>query len=117
MYVRTPSGRISREKVTYEHFGNLATTHPGHYNVRQALDIFDLVGTQGDTHVCLVHPPLQTTLFAFQRLSGRPRALPESLVKAVMRVLLETLDFLHTEANVTHCGTAVLPPFSVDDLS
>lgn len=30
--------------------------------------------------------------------------MPKELVKPVMKNLLEALNFLHTEANVTHCG-------------
>jgi len=107
VYVRTPPGRVNREKAAYEHLANLSTTHPGHHNIRQALDIFDLSRSEGEVHVCIVHSPLQTTLYDFQRLDGAPQVLPEELVKMVMINLLEALDFLHTEANVTHCGMAV----------
>lgn len=107
VYVRPPHGRVNREKAAYEHLANLSTTHPGRYNIRQALDIFDLLGPEGEVHVCIVHSPLQSTLYDFQRLDGAPQVLPEELVKMVMINLLETLDFLHTEANVTHCGMAI----------
>lgn len=70
--------------------------------------MFEIVQSpRGAAHVCLVHSPLQATLYAFQRLGGAPRALPEELAKMVMRSLLQALDFLHTEANLTHCGKAV----------
>ncbi len=105
VYLRTPVGWTNREKATYEHLATLTTKHPGRHNIRQALDVFDIVRSNGDVHVCLVHPPLQSTLFAFQRLGSTPRALPEELAKIAMKGLLEALDFLHTEAHVTHCGT------------
>jgi serine/threonine-protein kinase SRPK3 len=107
VYVRTPPGRVNREKAAYEHLANLSTTHPGRHNIRQALDIFDLSRPEGEVHVCIVHSPLQSTLYDFQRLDGAPQVLPEELVKMVMINLLEALDFLHTEANVTHCGMAI----------
>jgi hypothetical protein len=107
IYLRTPPGRVNREKAAYRHLANLRTTHPGNHNVRQALDIFDLVRPEGAVHVCIVHSPLQSTLYDFQRLNDAPQVLPEELAKMVMRNLLEALDFLHTEANVTHCGMAV----------
>lgn len=66
--------------------------------------MFSFEGTNGDLHECLVHLPLQTTLFAFQRPDGKPRPFPEELAKPLMKNLLEALDFLHTEADVTHCG-------------
>lgn len=107
VYLRAPPGRTNREKAVYEHLANLSTTHPGHHNVRQALDIFDLARSEGAVHVCIVHTPLQSTLYDFQRLDGAPQVLPEELAKMIMKNLLEALDFLHTEASVTHCGKAV----------
>jgi serine/threonine-protein kinase SRPK3 len=79
--------------------------HLGSQCIRQALDVFELVRSDGSVHTCLVNQPLQTTLFEFQRLGGKSRALPEELAKIVMRSLLKALDFLHTEVDVTHCGT------------
>lgn len=72
--------------------------------------MFDIVRSYGNIHVCLVHAPLKSTLYAFQRLGGTPRALPEELAKMVMKTLLEALDFLHTKANVMHCGTEIHIP-------
>ena len=103
VYLRTPPGRVNREKAAYEHLANLSTTHPG----RQALDIFDISRREGEVHVFIVHSPLQSTLYDFQRLDGAPRVLPEELAKMVMINVLEALDFLHTDANITHCGMAV----------
>ncbi|KAK4895839.1 hypothetical protein LTR49_028219, partial [Elasticomyces elasticus] len=100
---RTPPGGTNREKLVYEQYDKTTTAHPGALCVRPDLDIFDLVRKNGDVHVCLIHPPLQTTLFAFQRLDGRPAPLPEEVVKVSMRSLLEALDFHHTEIGVTHC--------------
>ncbi|KAK3073003.1 hypothetical protein LTR53_005776 [Teratosphaeriaceae sp. CCFEE 6253] len=81
----------------------MATAHQGATSVRPTLDVFNLAHQNGAEHVCLVHPPLQCTLFAFQRLGGRAIPLPEALAKVFMRSLLEALDFLHTEAGATHC--------------
>ena len=47
--------------------------------------MFKLERTSGDLHECLVHLPLQTTLFAFQRPGGKPCPFPEELVKPVMK--------------------------------
>lgn len=113
VYLRTPPGRVNREKVAYEKLADLSTTHLGHHNIRQALDIFDLSRPEGEVHVCIVHSPLQTTLHDFQRLDGAPQVLPEELAKVVMINILEALDFLHTEANITHCGMAVIVDCSV----
>ncbi|KAK0263291.1 hypothetical protein B0A54_00652 [Friedmanniomyces endolithicus] len=103
VYTRTPPGGTNREKLLYEQCDKTTTTHPGALCVRPVLDIFELVRKNGDVHVCLILPPLQTTLFAFQRLGGRPAPLPEEVAKVCIRSLLESLDFLHTEIGVTHC--------------
>ena len=85
---------------------DLTTTHLEAAYIRQIIDMFDLVRKDGAVHECLVHHQLQTTLFALQRLGGPGsiRAFPEELAKPFMKAMLEALDFLHTEANVTHCG-------------
>ncbi|KAM0701787.1 hypothetical protein Q7P35_010696 [Cladosporium inversicolor] len=103
MCVRTPPGKVNREISFYNHLDTLTTSHPGSQHIRRVIDMFSLQCTNGDVHECLVHQPLQTTLFAFQRPGGTPRPFPEGLVKMIMKNLLEALDFLHTEANVTHC--------------
>jgi serine/threonine-protein kinase SRPK3 len=105
LYVRTPPGRVNRETSFYNHVHTLYTAHPGSQRIRHVIDQFSLVRTSGDVHECLLHRPLQTTLFSFQRPGGIPRPFPEELAKSIMRDLLEALDFLHREANVTHCGT------------
>jgi len=104
VYVQTPAGMVNREQAFYNHLQTLSIAHPGSQHIRHAIDQFSLTHTSGAVHECMVHLPLQTTLFAFQRPGGRPRPLPEELVKPVMKYLLEALDFLHTDANVTHCG-------------
>jgi hypothetical protein len=44
------------------------------------------------------------TLWDLQRLGGKPTALPQDMVRSVSRYLLQALDYLHTEVNITHCG-------------
>jgi serine/threonine-protein kinase SRPK3 len=106
VYVRTQPGRVNRGKSFYSHVHTLCTAHPGSQYIRHVIDQFSLIHTSGDVHECLVHRPLQATLFAFQRPGGTSRPLPEELVKSIMKTLPGVLDFLHTEANVTHCGTS-----------
>ncbi|KAK3071630.1 hypothetical protein LTR53_008272 [Teratosphaeriaceae sp. CCFEE 6253] len=100
---RTPPNATNRERILYDRLGGMTTAHQGSLSIRSVLDDFNLVRQNGAEHVCLVHPPLQCTLFAFQRLGGRAVPLPEALAKVFMRGLLEALDFLHTEASATHC--------------
>lgn len=45
------------------------------------------------------------TLRDLQRLGKKLTELSEDMVRGALRHLFQTLDFLHTEANITHCGT------------
>ncbi|KAF1842367.1 protein kinase [Cucurbitaria berberidis CBS 394.84] len=103
VHVRTPKQRANREISAYKHLSNITTDNIGCLRIRNVLDVFELVRSNGRRHVCLVHEPLQTTLHDFQRQSGRPVPLPSGLAKPITRCLLEALDFLHTVANITHC--------------
>lgn len=90
----------------------MTTTHPGCLFIQQIVDKFKLAGKDGAVHECLVHPPLQTTVFALQRVGGNRRPFTEALAKVQTISLLMALDFLHTEADVTHCGMAATGRFS-----
>lgn len=66
------------------------------------LDEFE-VNSKNGLFQCVVHPPLAISIKAFRRLLP-DRALPISLLKVVLKHLLLSLDFLHTEAKVIHTG-------------
>lgn len=51
---------------------------------------------------------MHMTLLERMRLNPRPFDLP--FLKMTLRQLLLALDFLHTEANIIHPGTASLEP-------
>ncbi|KXT08415.1 hypothetical protein AC579_3809 [Pseudocercospora musae] len=105
VYVRTSPEQANREETVNRHLSGLRTSHPGCFNIRQSLDDFYLHRANGFRHYCIVHEPLHTTMFQFQRLHGTARPLPEGLVKDSMQCLLQGLDFLHNEASVVHCGS------------
>lgn len=95
---------MNREIVAYDHLRSSRSSHAGRPRVRELLDSFECVRPNGIHHHCLVHPPLQITLWDLQRLGGKPAALPQDMVRSVTRYLLQALDYLHTEVNITHCG-------------
>ncbi|GIZ44122.1 hypothetical protein CKM354_000733100 [Cercospora kikuchii] len=103
VYVKTSQHYVHLEQVAYAHLSSIRSAHPGRLGIRDLLDWFHLPATDGSRHYCLVHQPLHTTLFDLQRFGGSPRPFPEDLVKGSIFSLLETLDFLHTEASMTHC--------------
>lgn len=66
------------------------------------LDAFEINGPAGE-HTCLVHEPLITSLLHLQAIFVGHR-LPESALKPLLRELLITLDYLHSEAHIIHTG-------------
>ncbi|KAL2863743.1 kinase-like domain-containing protein [Aspergillus lucknowensis] len=105
VYVRSPlaQAQINREVEAYKHLATVQSSHVGQRFIRHVLDSFELERPDRTYHHCLVHEPLQTTLYDFQRLGGNTKALPEDLVRGALRHLLQALDFLHADANITHC--------------
>ncbi|KAG5302383.1 protein kinase [Histoplasma capsulatum G186AR] len=103
VYIKTPTQRMNREIVAYSYLRSSRSSHAGRAHVRELLDSFELVRPNGIRHHCLVHPPLQITLWGLQRLGGKPTALPQDMVRSASRYLLQALDYLHTEVNITHC--------------
>jgi len=104
VYVRTPRQAINREKVAEAHLAELQTANPGCFFIRQVLDSFELLRSNGDSHLCFVHEPLQISLYSFQRPGRKAVPFSVDLVKPVIIYILKALDFLHTDAGITHCG-------------
>ncbi|ETI26748.1 hypothetical protein G647_10193 [Cladophialophora carrionii CBS 160.54] len=100
---KTPTESIDREILAYRHLSSLRSSHPGLPHVRGLLDSFEVVRSDGSYHRCFVHQPLHLTMWDLQRLGGTSATFPQGMVKSALRYLLQALDFLHTEANVTHC--------------
>ena len=94
-----------REFKIYEHLANINSSHPGQSLIRELCDSFELQGHAGK-HRCLVLQPMHMTILEMMRLNTKPFDLP--LLKMTLRRLLLALDFLHTEADTIHTGTATL---------
>ncbi|PIL35319.1 hypothetical protein GSI_02044 [Ganoderma sinense ZZ0214-1] len=107
---------VRRELSALKHLNSLPwTLHGGRKLIRTLLDHFELTlpeqavsseneAQPGDeaappqTFQCLVHKPMLMSLFAFR--DGRQ--LPESFLKLVLKHILLTLDYLHSQAKVIH---------------
>ncbi|KAG6185880.1 hypothetical protein E4U10_005927 [Claviceps purpurea] len=88
------------EKGFLKLISNANPSHEGLKYIRVPLDTFDLQGENG-THSCLVFEPMGETLHKFrQDLPGGKFPLP--LFKAYMYLLLQALDYLHTECRLIH---------------
>lgn len=61
------------------------------------------VNSKNSVFQCIVHLPLAISIKAFRRMLPN-WALPVSSVKLILKHLLLSLNFLHTEAKVKHTG-------------
>ena len=85
----------------------LATGNPRHDGYRfmsVLLDSFEISGPHGQ-HICLVFEPMKMTLGLFQSNFGNNEwKIPLPLVKAIIRILLTGLDYIHSECKMVHTG-------------
>ena len=96
------SSTTRRELAAYNHLDTITTSNPGALLVRKLLDSFKATSLFGE-HQCLVHEPLGMSIETLRQLIPGKK-LPEDLLKAFLRHLLQTLDFLHTDAEMIHTG-------------
>ncbi|KAI0403311.1 putative serine/threonine-protein kinase [Xylaria palmicola] len=87
------------------HVSTVDSRHRGRDIVGTAVESFSVDSPQGSRHLALVFNPMREPLWLFvRRLAGEDRVdcvmLP--LIKAHLRILLEGLDFLHSECHVIH---------------
>lgn len=101
--IGTPEA-LGGELRVLRHLRTTKTNHPGPLLIRQMLDEFQVDNQNGIFH-CFVHPPLAISIKEFRSLLPE-RALPVGFLKVVLKHLLISLDFLHTEAKVIHTGTS-----------
>jgi serine/threonine-protein kinase SRPK3 len=98
----------ARELAAYQHLESTTTANPGTQFVRKLHDSFKIQGLEGE-HLCLVHEPLGISLETFREVMPLKR-LPEKLLKAVFRHLLQALDCLHCDAEMIHTGELHINP-------
>jgi len=84
------------------HITKTNPSHEGHSYVRTITDSFEVVGPHG-THICLVYKPMRDPLWLFQdRL--KDSKFPLLLLKGYLKLLLQGLDYLHSECHIIHTG-------------
>lgn len=96
----------SRERRKSELIANAKPSHEGLSLIRTPIAEFQLEGPEG-THICLVYEPMREILFQFQRRLPRERLGPP-LFKLYTFLLLEALDYLHSECHLIHTGKVLL---------
>ena len=87
----------------------LQSKHEGLRYIRLARESFQVPGVLGD-HLCLVFEPLREPLWLLGRHLGSV-GVPSNVLKAFLKVLLQGLDFLHSECHIIHTGKDNAPFF------
>jgi serine/threonine-protein kinase SRPK3 len=98
----------ARELAAYKHLQTITTAKPGALFLRTLHASFKIQGLEGE-HLCLVHEPLGISIETFRSVMPLKR-LPEGLLKAVLRHLLQALDCLHSDAKMIHTGELRISP-------
>ncbi|KAI9757923.1 MAG: transcription factor TFIIIB subunit brf1 [Chaenotheca gracillima] len=85
-----------------QHVSKKSPKHEGFQFVRKLHDSFDIKGP-GGTHVCLVLEPLREPLWLLKkRMPGN--FIASDLLKMMVEMLLQGLDYLQSECHVIHTG-------------
>lgn len=85
-----------------QHIAKTKSVHEGRSYVRLIQDSFIIPGPFGE-HLAMVFNPLREPLWLLGRHLGTT-GLPPAVLKAFLKLVLEALDFLHSECNIIHTG-------------
>ncbi|KAJ5927546.1 hypothetical protein N7516_009319 [Penicillium verrucosum] len=83
-----------------EHITKANTQHPGRNFVATLLDSFR-VASPGGTHICMVFDALCEPLWMLKR-RFEGNIIPLDVLKPVSKLILEGLQYIHTECHVIH---------------
>lgn len=103
----TNCGKEERRSASDEieisrHISSLRSSHQGRAYVRLVKENFSIQGPFGE-HLCLVFEPLREPLWLLGRHLGS-NGVPPAVLKPFLKLLLQGLDFLHSECHVIHTG-------------
>lgn len=85
-----------------KYISGLGSEHEGFGYIRLVKESFRVRGSSGD-HICLVFEPLREPIWLLGRHLGSV-GVPPMVLKAFLKILLQGLDFLHSECHVIHTG-------------
>ena len=77
-------------------------SHPGAGYIRTPIDNFKIDGSHG-AHICLVYRPMRETMYDF-RNRFRYKRFPPQILKLYIVLLLQGLNYLHSECHLIHTG-------------
>ncbi|PLB47705.1 kinase domain protein [Aspergillus steynii IBT 23096] len=90
----------SEEVEMSRYMSQLQSNHEGRAYVRLVRESFCNQGAQGE-HLCLVFEPLREPLWLLGKHLGS-NGVPPAVLKPFLRLLLQGLDFLHSECQIIH---------------
>lgn len=85
-----------------QHVSIANRAHVGRRFVRRLLDAFTIDGPS-DKHLCLVLEPLREPLWLYRRRFVDD-IIPAGVLKIMVQMILEGLDYLHSECQIIHAG-------------
>jgi hypothetical protein len=91
-----------------QHIPQVKSQHRGRAYIRLVEESFAIQGPFGE-HLCLVFEPLREPLWLLGKHLGS-NGVPPAVLKSFLRILLQGLDFLHSECHVIH--TRMIPGLS-----
>ena len=85
-----------------QHIAKIRSRHQGRAYVRLVQDSFTIQGPFGE-HLAMVFEPLREPIWLLGRRLGTV-AVPPTVLKAFLKLVLQGLDFLHSECHIIHTG-------------
>ena len=88
-----------------QHISKIQSKHEGRSYIRLIEDSFAIPGPFGE-HLALVFKPLREPLWRLGRHLGTG-VLSPTILKVFLKLVLQGLDFLHSECHVIHTGKCI----------
>ncbi|KIW15666.1 hypothetical protein PV08_05715 [Exophiala spinifera] len=99
--IPSPAHETAPEELEIlRHITNINSSREGREFIRHLLDSFTIPGQSG-YHQCLVFEPLREPPWLYQRRFVGD-VLPMEMVKIILQMALQGLDYLHSECHVIH---------------
>ncbi|KAG4439766.1 hypothetical protein IFR05_004734 [Cadophora sp. M221] len=98
-------GSIAADEHELKLSKRIATANPSHPGARYIMvpiGDFQINGSHG-VHICLVYHPMRETLYDF-RNRFKNRRFPPQILKLYVTLLLQGLNYLHSECRLIHTG-------------
>jgi serine/threonine-protein kinase SRPK3 len=96
------------ELAILKHISQANSNHEGWHFIRKLLDSFTIEGSSRK-HLCLVFEPLREPLWLYSRrfVGG---VIPSEILKIIIQMILQGLDYLHSECQIIHTSIPLLYP-------